>query len=287
MVHRVSLPWGMRSPFGSRLPRFGQLLLLCFLAPPAPLASQDTTRSYSGLVGVRYSEGTVHGFLELRSEDDSVLAHGDLLQVPGDSGLESRMVFHFRDQSFFEETTRFTQHRVFRMQWYHLVQRGPAFEQDLDATLSIDGHYLVKTVSHKDGKEERYEGTLDLPEDTYNGLPVVLAKNLKSGDTALVHLVAFTPKPRLIGLEISFVAASSVLMGGRQESALHFRLKPKLGALTALFAKLLGKLPSDSHVWVVSEDVPAFIHFIGPLYSGPSWQLSLTTPSWPKRPPSD
>lgn len=277
----------MKPSIGIRLQLVSPLLLALPLFYATPTTPSGQPGGDAGLIPVRYSEGTLHGFLELQGEDDSVLAHGDLLQVPSDSGLESRLVFHFRDKSFFEETTRFTQHQVFRMQSYHLVQRGPAFPQDLDATLSIDGTYLVQTVSHQDGKTDRYEGKLDLPEDTYNGLPVVLAKNLRNGDTTEVHLVAFTPRPRLIGLEISFVAASSVLLGGRAKATAHYRLKPRLGALTAFFAKLLGKLPPDSHVWVVTDEVPAFIHFKGPLYSGPTWQMSLTAPTRPKRPPPD
>ena len=229
---------------------------------------------------VRYSEGTVHGFLELRTEHDTVLAYGDLLQVPGDSTIESRMVFHFLDKSVFEETTTFTQHQVFRVVAYHLVERGPAFATDLDASLLRDGHYVITSTSHKDGRVERYEGQLDLPNDVYNGLPVVLAKNLRVGDTANVHLVAFTPKPRLIGLRIAFAGTDTVMLGGHAESTARFVLKPELGALTAFFAKLLGKLPPDSHVWVVMDQVPAFIRFEGPMYSGPVWRLSLTTPTW-------
>lgn len=276
----------MRRPF---------LLRVCLLAAWQPATGHVALRqpvaqekhSDSGLVAVRYCEGTVHGFLELRTESDSLIAHGDLLQVPTDSGLESRMILHFRDNSYFEETTRYTQHQVFRLQSYRLVQRGPSFSQDLDAGFSIGGAYQVRSVSHEDGKESRYDGKLELPADTYNGLPVVVTRNLRPGDTTLVHLVAFTPKPRVIGLEISFVAASHVVLGERAEETAHFRLTPKLGAFTAFFAKLLGKLPPDSHIWVVTEQVPAFIHFKGPLYTGPSWQLSLTTPTWPKRPPAD
>lgn len=234
-----------------------------------------------GPVTVRYSEGTVHGFLDLRTEQDSLLAHGDLLQVPGDSTIESRLVLRFADKSVFEETTTFSQHRVFRMVAYHLVQRGPAFSADLDASLSRDGHYVVTSRSHKDGRTERHVGQLDLPSDVSNGLPVVIAKNLRRGDTADVHLVAFTPKPRLIGLRIAFAGTDTVMVGARAEPTARFVIKPQLGAFTAFFAKLLGKLPPDSHVWIVMDQVPAFIRFEGPMYMGPIWRLNLTTPTWP------
>jgi uncharacterized protein YllA (UPF0747 family) len=60
----------------------------------------------------------------------------------------------------------------------------------------------------------------------------------------------------------------------------HFVLAPRLGAFTAFFARLLGKLPPDSHLWIVTDQVPAFVRFEGPMYTGPVWRLSLATPTW-------
>lgn len=231
-------------------------------------------------IAVRYSEGTVHGFLQLRNEHDSLIAEGDLLQVPGDSTIESRMVLRFADKSFLEETTTFSQHQRFRLVAYHLVERGPAFDTEIDATLSREGRY--KVTSRQDGKVASDSGHLDLSADVSNGLPVVLAKNLRKGDTATVHLVAFTPKPRLIGLRIAFAGMDTVMVGAHPEPTAHFILSPQLGAFTAFFAKLLGKMPPDSHVWIVQDQVPAFVRFEGPLYMGPVWRLSLATPTWKK-----
>jgi hypothetical protein len=234
-------------------------------------------------VAVRYSEGTVHGFLQLRSEGDSLLAEGDLLQVPGDSTIESRMVLRFADKSLFEETTLFSQHQRFRLVSYHLVERGPAFDTELDATLSREGRYLV--TSRKDGKTASDSGQIDLPGDVANGLPVIIAKNLKSGDTANVHLVAFTPKPRLIGLRIAYAGLDTVMVGSHAEPTAEFVLSPQLGAFTGFFAKLLGKMPPDSRVWIVQDQVPAFARFEGPLFMGPVWRLSLATPRWKSQKP--
>jgi hypothetical protein len=254
------------------------------LAPPASAAlAQTKPPPEAAGIAVRYSEGALHGFLELRSDRDSLLAEGDLLQVPGDSTIESRMVLRFVDKSLFEETTTYSQHQRFRLVAYHLVQRGPAFDTDLDATLSRDGRYVV--TSRKGGKEDHDEGHLDLPGDVSNGLPVVIARNLRSGDTADVHLVAFTPEPRLIGLRIAFAGIDTVMVGGHAEPTARFVLSPQLGALTGFFAKLLGKLPPDSHVWIVQDQVPGFVRFEGPLFMGPVWRLSLAAPAWPPRRP--
>src|SRR2546423_5740110 len=82
-------------------------------------------------VTVRWAEGTVHGFVGLLTQSGAVLAHGDLLQIPRESDIESRLVFHFTDSSDFQETVKFSQHGVFRLETYRLVQRGKAFAADL------------------------------------------------------------------------------------------------------------------------------------------------------------
>lgn len=245
-------------------------------------AQQGERRVEPAAVPVRYAEGTVHGFLELRTATGALLAHGDLLQVARDQEIESRMVFHFSDASVFEEAVTFTQHGVFTMRNYHLVQRGSPFADDLEVTLSRSGQYVVKTKSHEDGREKQFTGRLDLPPDVYNGMVITIAKNLAARDTQTVHVVAFTPKPRLIELEIAPSGSERVMLGHHAETAVHFKLKPKLGALLKVFATLLGKAPPDSDTWIVTDDVPAFVRFEGPLYSGPVWRLNLTSPSWPR-----
>jgi hypothetical protein len=259
------------------------MLILAFAVFTAAVTQPPAPRAAPAGISVHYSEGTVHGFLELRSAKDSLLAHGDLLQVPGDSSIESRMVFHFGDSSVFQETVSFTQHGVFAMQSYHLVQSGPAFADDIEVTLSRPGQFVVKTKSHKDGKESQYTGTLDLPPDVYNGMIITIAKNLPARRSETVHVVAFTPKPLIIPLEIAPSGTQRMQLGQHAETAVRFVLKPKLGVLLRFFAELKGQSPPDSHVWIISDEVPAFVRFEGPLYSGPVWRINLTSPTWPAK----
>lgn len=269
---RVQLPWRPALP----------LVLLTLLAGGSnAMAQQRERRIEPAAIPVRFTEGSVHGFLELRTADGPLVAHGDLLQTVRDGAIESRMVFHFPDSSFFQETVTFSQHDVFTMLSYRLVQGGPSFDDDLDASLTRAGDYVVKTKSHKDGKEKQYTGKLDLPPDVYNGMVITIVKNMAAHDTQTVHVVAFTPEPRLIALEIAPIGTQKVALGQHRETAVHFRLKPKLGALLKFFATLTGKAPPDSDAWIVVDDAPAFVRFEGPLYSGPVWRLDLTSPNWP------
>jgi hypothetical protein len=233
-------------------------------------------------VAVRWAEGTVHGFVELRTQSDSLLAHGDLLQIPHDSNIESRLVFHFTDSSDFRETVTFTQHGVFRLETYHLVQSGKAFAADLDVTLSGNGDYVVKSTSHKDGKQKQYTGRLDLPPDTYNGMVPIIGKNVDRKAGRTVHIVAFTPKPIVLPLAFVPVATDQLALGPHSENTVRFALKPKLNTLQRIGAALKRQTPPDSYLWIVTDEVPAFVRFEGPLYSGPVWRVELTSPDLAK-----
>jgi len=253
--------------------------VLALLSTPVPgAARQPSQRAATAGIPVRYVEGAVHGFLRLTTADGKRLADGDLVQVVHDSAVESRMVFAFSDSSVFEETVTFTQRQVFTMLAYHLVQRGPAFGMDIDATLARSGDYQVTTASHPAGKQQRYSGKLSLPRDVYNGMAITIAKNLSVGAPTTVHFVAFTPTPRLIGLELTGSNAPPTVVGRHAERTVVFTLKPRLGAFVHLFASLLGRVPPDSHAWIVTEGGPAFVRFEGPMYLGPVWHLESVSP---------
>jgi hypothetical protein len=147
-------------------------------------------------VSVRFVEGVTHGFLVLRTDNGVLIAAGDLLQVQRGGRVESRMVFRFKDGLVYDETVVFTQERVFTMQSYRLVQRGPVFTEDNEISLErASGKYRVNTKAHKDGRDEVLNGTLDLPPDVYNGMILTVAKNLPKGASETVHIVAFTHAP--------------------------------------------------------------------------------------------
>lgn len=212
------------------------------------------------------------------------MAQGDLLQVAKGDRVESRMVFRFKDGSVFDEIVTFSQQRVFTLHSYRLTQRGPVFPEDVDISLDrATGKYKVKTRAGKDGPEEVLEGTLDLPPDVYNGMVLTVVKNLPKGASETVHIVAFTPQPRIIQLRLTPIGEQKVLVGDLTKTAVHYVLKPQLGGWLKVFATLLGRVPPDYHVWVLTEEVPAFVRFDGPLYTtGPIWRIEQTSPRWPK-----
>lgn len=257
----------------------GPLLVAAVLLSPRMLAADP--------VPVRFAEGATHGFLVLRTFEGALLASGDLLQVSRSGGeVQSRMVFRFADGSLFDETVVYTQARVFTLRSYRLLQRGPAFPEDTEVWMErASGKYRI-TIQGRGGEgKEVLEGTLDLPPDVYNGMILTVAKNLPAGAGETVQLVAFTPKPRVIQLQIAPVGEHKVQVGVLTKTAVHYVFKPKLGTGLGFVATLLGRMPADCHVWIVIDDVPAFVRFDGPLFTpGPVWRIELTSPRWPDEP---
>lgn len=259
-----------------RTATLGMLVVVSALSWPCQLAAAP--------VQVRFAEGATRGFLLLRTMDGARIATGDLIQSARDGAVEKRMVFRFTDGSVYDESVVFTQERVYSMHKYRLSQNGPAFTEDAEISLErATGKYRVKTKTRKDGHEEGLEGTLDLPPDVYNGMILNVTKDLPRGASETVHLVAFIPGPRLIEMELAPAGEHTVMVGHLAKTAVHYVFKPKLGLWLKLFATLLGRVPSDCHAWILTDEVPAFVRFEGPLTpTGPVWRIELTSPSWPE-----
>jgi hypothetical protein len=251
---------------------------LCLILAILLQARPDTAAQ----VKVRFPEGLVHGFLVLHTLDGTFLANGDLRQVVKGGEVENRTAFHFKDGSLAEETTVYTQQQFFSMETYRSVQRGPSFPDDMEVLLERSGKYHVKTRAHKNGEEKVLDGTLELPPDISNGLVPILAKNLPKGEGATVHMVVFTPEPKLIEVEIIPAGEQKLIVGEGSKTAIDYDLKPHLGVWLKLFATLTGRVPPDNHLWILADEVPAFIRFEGPFYmQGPIWRVDLTSPRWP------
>jgi hypothetical protein len=266
-----------RGGLGCLLVGIGIVLLVAAAHPEAD----------AGTVAVRFAEGVTHGFLTLRSPAGTLLAEGDLLQAVRAEGVDSRLVFRFKDGSLHDETVVFTQSKVFTMVSYRLVQRGPSFPEEVEIALDRErekGRYKVKS-RRAGGEAETVTGEIELPPDVYNGMFIVMLKNLPKGAAETVHVIAFTPKPILIQVELTPQGPETVLAGERRVPVAHYVLKPKLGLLRGAAAALFGKTPPDYHCWIVTADLPAFVAIDGPLYTGgPIWRFETASPRGPTLP---
>lgn len=257
-------------------------IALSLAAPASPRAAP---------VAVKHWEGLAHGFVSLRTLEGTHLADGDLVEttVPTAAGnrVTTRLSLRFEDGSLHEETTVYLQRKTFRLVKNHVVQRGPAFKTQLESTLLASGKVTVRAIDEH-GKVERFEENLKVPPDVANGLILAMLKNISPATPkTTVSMVAMTPKPRLVELEISPHGEEPFSTGASRRKATHYVVKVHVPGVTGAVASLLGKIPPDSHVWVLGGEAPAFVKAELALFAdGPTWRLELLSPVWPSAAPA-
>jgi hypothetical protein len=97
---------------------------------------------------------------------------------------------------------------------YRLVQRGPSFPEQLD--VSIDrgtGEYTVRSKTRAQEKEDVLAGQTELPKDVYNGMLITVSKNLQKGADEMVSILAFTPAPQIINVQLLAIDGEPVHIG--------------------------------------------------------------------------
>ena len=259
---------------GRSLALYAGLAIVSLLAPSI-LRSDD--------VLVRHRQGALRGFLVLRTPDGGMIAHGEASQVVSGSRVTSKTQFHFKDGSTYEETAIFSQSKNFRLQNYHLIQRGPSFPNPVEVFMDcLRGQVEVRSQDDK-GRDKVIKQHMDLPTDLGNGILFALFENLQPGSSkTTVSLLATTPKPRIVRVNITPAGTRDPFwIGNSKYDAIHYVLKIDIGGVAGKVAPLVGKQPPDSEVWILDGTPPLVVKFEGQLFeSGPVWLMELTAPTW-------
>jgi hypothetical protein len=238
----------------------------------------------SELMAARYPEGSLHGFLVLRTLEGKTLALGDLIQVVRGNRVVARLLFRFKDGSVDDETTVFTQRGSLRLLTNRHIQKGPSFPHPLDLSIDASTGKVTVRFRNEDGEEKVTRDHLDLPEALANGLILSVMKNIPSDSPEIkVPLLVATPKPRIVQLAISPQGREPVSIAGFPRKATRYLIKVELGGIAGLVAPLFGKQPRDAYVWMLGGEAPVFLRADSPLYEGgPVWSMQLTGPAWPR-----
>lgn len=255
----------------------------------------EASRSSGAQIPVHHIEGVTFGLLILRNLDGEAVAYGELQQViqqKGDtkdneeSGLViGDLLFHFKDGSFYEEITKFTQHGKFRLVSDQVEQRGPSFKQARKSWIDArTGTITVQTFEK--GKEKTVTSHLDLPDDVANGLLLTLLKNVDPSSETTVSFVAGSTKPLVVKWNISPAPEKTVKFGIITLRAQQYVVKTMIGGAAGIIAPLIGKKPPDLHVWLVKSEAPTFLEYEGPLSEdSPVWRIEIAAPEhdWARR----
>jgi hypothetical protein len=238
------------------------------------------SRLFAEQIPVRHIEGVTLGFLVLRSLDGQALAYGQLKQVvKGEDGpVMDNLEFRFKDGSFYQEITEFTQRGKFRLVSDHVLQKGPSFNKESENWIHAGtGKITVRTVDK--GKEKTTTKHIDVPEDVSNGLLFVLLKNVDPSTQTTVSFVAASTKPRVVKWNIVPGQEKTIKVGLIAYKAQHYVVKTKIEGVAGKIAPLVGKQPPDVHVWLVKSEAPTFVEMEGPLSEdSPVWRIEITAP---------
>jgi hypothetical protein len=250
------------------------VLFFCPLFCPALALRAET-------IVVRHVEGVTHGFLELHNAAGAAIAYGDMIQDTKHGLVTSRLTFHFKDGSLYEDTTIFSEHGVFRVLSDHLIEKGSSFKTPMETWVNAEtGEFKAVTTSK--GKDASISKKIRIPSDLANGIIYVVAKNVdpRALSTTVSMLVA-TPKPRMIKLVIRREGERTFEIGDLRKTALHYVIKFDLGGVAGVVAPLIGKQPANMDIWIASDGMPTFLMSRGEFFEGgPIWTVTLTTPHW-------
>jgi hypothetical protein len=263
---------------------FAPSLGTCFLIAMLFCALRPTAQAEP--ITVRHVQGTVHGFLEMRSPDGQVLASGDSIQVVRGGQVTTHTLFTFKDGSTDDETTVFTQSRSFHLITDRHIQKGPAFPHPMDVLIDTRINQVTVHSTGKDGKDEAKTEHIVLPTDLANGLVPFAVENLPSGAAVTrVSMLVLTPKPRLVKLAISPAGEEPFSVVGSPRKATHYEIKIELGGAAGVVAPLIGKAPPNIQMWLIGGQAPTFVKEQGPIYAeGPAMTIQLASPVWPDAP---
>lgn len=231
-------------------------------------------------IPVRFTEGLSRGFLLVTDQNGRKIGHGDDQQVVRGGRIDNHLSIHFTDGSVYDETTVFSEERVFRLISDHVIEKGPSFNRPLDGLIDASKGQITIRYADGHGREKTVNKRMKLPADIANGMLFVLVKDIdpKSPQTWVSYL-SLGPHPRLVKLVFTPKGKSPFSTAGVRREAMHYIMHVDIGGIAGVVAPIIGKQPHDTHVWVIGGDAPTYAASEGPLYGeGPVWKISLVSP---------
>jgi hypothetical protein len=220
-------------------------------------------------IRVKQSQGTMHGYLALRTESGELIGHGDMIQIAHGTRVTTQLVLHFKDGSIDDETATYTQAGTFHLISDHHIQKGPFFPKPVDYTIQSNGQVALRSTD-KDGKEKVDTQQLELPADLSNGIMPALITNLspKIPSATLGMVVPVLGKGRLIKVSITPAGPQKFTIVGLTNTSDVYRLHMELGGVVGAVAPIVGKQPGDLFIWVAQGLAPQIVRLLGPLAEG-------------------
>src|SRR5262249_54900538 len=157
-----------------------------------------TSSLEAGPRNVRMVEGHTRGFFVLRVMRGQTLPHGKTAPRGSGALLHGHLTLNVAGGFLLDGQVTFSQEKVFRLEAFRHVQRGPSFPTGEVSFDRRSGRFQARIQEKKGDEVKEASGPFDMPADLYNGMTLVLLKNSASGAGVSGRVAIFTPKPRLI-----------------------------------------------------------------------------------------
>ena len=210
------------------------------------------------------AEGAAHGFPVLRDHQGRKLAEGEFAQIPTGDRLQVKLTYDFGDGHRIEENTVLRQRPTLAQEsWSWQETRGDRTVRRFSADFAT-GNVVAEKI---DGDETKHwTKTLKIePGRTFAGFAFTLAieslrEPLARGEKIVLHAIGFTPRPRLVAVEISGRGLDRVPMSGREIEGDEFVVHPKIPAIAKPFISA-----PDTRIWLIHSAPGGFLRSEGPL----------------------
>lgn len=209
-------------------------------------------------------EGAARGFPVLRDVHGEKLADGDFAQWVENDRLHVRITYQFGRERRIEERAVFRQGpRLVQEQWsWREVRDGtPVRQIDVDF-----GSGTAAAEKHEPDGVKKWREEIEVePGRTFAGFGFTLAikrlrERLIDGEIVELQAVGFTPRPRVVPVDISYGGLDEMRMAGRVLRGDRFVIHPKL----PWFAKLFVEVP-NVEIWLTHPPPAGFLRWEGPL----------------------
>jgi hypothetical protein len=234
-------------------------------------------------IAVKHPVGARHGFLTVRTQSGVAMGYAELSEYAVGDVVTVDMAYHFLDGSLDEEVSSFRQGKTFEFLSDHHVQKGKFFKTQSDMLVEANGKATVKSIG-KDGKEKVDTAQMQITPDLANGMVGTVMENIpaSAGEFKLA-MIAPTPKPLAIKLDITPEGEQTFRIAGTSRKAHVFRVRPQIGGVIGVVAAMINKQPADITISVLEGEVPTIVRIQQQLAEGtPMLDIEMAGASFPR-----
>jgi hypothetical protein len=214
-------------------------------------------------VEVTEFEATAHGFPALLDSNGKKLADGEFTQWIDDERLHIMIAYRFERGDRTEEKAVFRQKpELIQEEWSWRELKGGQLVRDF----AVDFKTQTATAQKREKDElKNWSEKIDVRAGrTFAGYGFMLAlQNLRPrllrGEQIELQAVGFTPKPKVVTVQISHRGVDQMKMSDRLLEGDRFVIHPKIGAIAGLFVHV-----PDTLIWLTKPPAE-FLRWEGPV----------------------